>query len=131
MSSDGVHLTPLGYELLWKEMSDIILTKFKGRGLDYTDFDDLPQRAPWCVSRSKATQPRSTLTLRWTNVIGTIRKISPRYSNTHRSANKRVSSGTDLDACFTAPWSIASIQIMVDHDERKGACFMPSTTLLG
>ena len=68
MSSDGVHLTPLGYELLWKEMSDIILTKFKGRGLDYTDFDDLPQRAPWCVLRFDAAQPRTVLTLRWTNV---------------------------------------------------------------
>lgn len=42
-----MHLTPRGYEVLWKAMSEIILTKFKGRGLDFTDIDDLPQRAPW------------------------------------------------------------------------------------
>ena len=46
-SSDGVHLTPIGYKLLWKAMSELILTKFQGRGLDFTNTDDLPQRAPW------------------------------------------------------------------------------------
>ena len=44
--SDGVHLSTKGYEVLWKEIERVIKVDFKGRGLDWDDFDDLPGRAP-------------------------------------------------------------------------------------
>lgn len=47
---DGVHLTTQGYSVLFDAFSELIKTKFKGRGLDFTDFDDLPFRAPWSVN---------------------------------------------------------------------------------
>ena len=50
--SDGVHMTTKGYTLLWDNISETIKTQFKGRGLDYDDFDDLPRRVPMWVRRS-------------------------------------------------------------------------------
>ena len=44
--SDGLHLTTKGYTLLWDNLSALIKTELKGRGLDYEDLDDLPRRAP-------------------------------------------------------------------------------------
>jgi hypothetical protein len=41
-----MHLNSTGYRLLWTAMSELIRTKFKGRGLDHDDLDDLPLRAP-------------------------------------------------------------------------------------
>lgn len=32
--------------MLWDNLSNVIKTEFKGRGLDYDDFDDLPRRVP-------------------------------------------------------------------------------------
>lgn len=46
IARDGVHFNSLGYEVLWRAMSELIRTKFKGRGLDFEDLDDLPLRAP-------------------------------------------------------------------------------------
>ncbi|CAD6568735.1 MAG: hypothetical protein TREMPRED_004739 [Tremellales sp. Tagirdzhanova-0007] len=43
---DGVHLTTRGYGVLWKEVTRVIKVDFKGRGLDWEDFDDLPRRVP-------------------------------------------------------------------------------------
>ncbi len=45
-SSDGVHLTSAGYDILWREITRVIKVEFKGRGLDWEDFDDLPRRVP-------------------------------------------------------------------------------------
>ena len=73
-SSDGVHLTPIGYKLLWKAMSELILTKFQGRGLDFTNTDDLHPR----VLRTNVTGGLMS--------IGSIPRISLRSSNTRHSA---------------------------------------------
>lgn len=43
---DGMHLNSIGYRLLWTAMSKLIQERFKGRGLDHDDLDDLPLRAP-------------------------------------------------------------------------------------
>ena len=42
-------MTTKGYTLLWDNISETIKTQFKGRGLDYDDFDDLPRRVPMWV----------------------------------------------------------------------------------
>ena len=47
MSSDGLHLSSEGYAVLWREMERVIKVDFKGRGLDWDDFEDLPRRVPW------------------------------------------------------------------------------------
>ena len=39
-------MTTKGYTVLWDKISETIKTEFKGRGLDYDDFDDLPRRVP-------------------------------------------------------------------------------------
>lgn len=41
-----MHPNSIGYRLLWTAMSKLIKAKFKGRGLDHDDLDDLPLRAP-------------------------------------------------------------------------------------
>ncbi|ORX35420.1 SGNH hydrolase-type esterase domain-containing protein [Kockovaella imperatae] len=43
---DGVHLSTKGYTVVWDLLARIIKTEFKGRGLDWEDFDDLPRRVP-------------------------------------------------------------------------------------
>ena len=52
--SDGVHLTTRGYGVLWKEVTRVIKVDFKGRGLDWEDFDDLPRRVPMSVDTPRA-----------------------------------------------------------------------------
>lgn len=68
--SDGVHLTTKGYTLLWDKISETIKTEFKGRGLDYEDFDDLPRRVPLSVHRTRTFRDCKlmTVTLRWTMI---------------------------------------------------------------
>jgi hypothetical protein len=45
-SSDGLHLTTKGYDVLWREIVRVIKGDFKGRGLDWEDLQDLPMTIP-------------------------------------------------------------------------------------
>lgn len=46
--------------MVWKGVSEVIKTKFIGRGLNYEDEEDLPERVPWCGAVDW-TRPESIL----------------------------------------------------------------------
>lgn len=43
---DGLHLHTKGYAVFWEQYTELVKTTFKGRGLDWTDLNDLPMRVP-------------------------------------------------------------------------------------
>lgn len=49
---DGTHFNSTGYALLWQAISELIKTKFKGRGMGFDDPADFPERAPLYVWHS-------------------------------------------------------------------------------
>ncbi|EJT45399.1 hypothetical protein A1Q1_06162 [Trichosporon asahii var. asahii CBS 2479] len=44
--ADGLHLTTQGYGVFWDEYTKLVRGEFKGRGLDWDDWSDLPPRMP-------------------------------------------------------------------------------------
>jgi lysophospholipase L1-like esterase len=44
--SDGLHFSDQGYQIIFEGISKIVRKEFKGRGVDFTNLEDLPLKVP-------------------------------------------------------------------------------------